>query len=66
MGRIRRRGFIITSWKGDPHTPRHVHVATDKNKFLGRITHDKQPLENWVPSRKLREVIDELKSEGLL
>ncbi len=64
MGRIRRGGYILTSWKGDPHPPCHFHVVNNKGEFLGRITAEKKPLGHWNPPRKLLDVIDALKSEG--
>lgn len=64
MVRIRRGGYIFITWKGD-HAPRHVHVYRDGELVL------KWDLENDRPmfgnaSRRLRELIAELRAEGLL
>lgn len=64
MVRIRRGGHIFITWKGD-HAPRHVHVYRDGELVL------KWDLENDRPmfgnaSRRLRELIAELRAEGLL
>lgn len=64
MGRIRRGGYQIYSWKGD-HLPRHVHVWF-KGEFLA-----KWDVENWqilageVSGRLLR-ILECLRDEGLL
>lgn len=64
MGRIRRGGYIFTSWKGD-HLPRHVHVADAKGNALGRVAIEtKEPLDDWTPPRKVKELIEELRKEG--
>jgi hypothetical protein len=66
MGRIRRGGYIFTTWKGD-HPPRHVHVADGNGNGLGRVRIDnKEPLDDWTPPRKVKELIDELEREGRL
>jgi hypothetical protein len=66
MGKVHRGGYIIFWWIGD-HTPRHVHVRTDKGKKLGRVHVDSlQGLENWTPPKDLVKIIRELKSKGRL
>jgi hypothetical protein len=64
MAKVRREGYVFVSWKGD-HDPRHVHVFRD-----GRFV-VKWDLENGKPmkgqaSPKLRRLIDDLQTEGLL
>jgi hypothetical protein len=66
MGRVRRGGYIIFWWIGD-HSPRHVHVRTDKGKMLGRVNVDTlEGLENWTPPKDLVSIIVELKEKGRL
>lgn len=62
MGKVRRGGYVFVTWKGD-HSPRHVHVYRD-GMFVA-----KWDLDNNVPmmgkvTRRLREVIEQLESEG--
>ena len=64
MPKIRRGGYVLIAWKGD-HSPRHVHVYRDGKLVL------KWDLENGtvmkgVASRRVRKLIQELESEGLL
>jgi hypothetical protein len=64
MGKIRRGGYIFITWKGD-HGPRHVHVYRDGDLVL------KWDLENdaamaGTPTRKVLQLIGELREEGLL
>lgn len=64
MSKRRRGGYVFLSWKSD-HTPHHVHVFRD-GKFVV-----KWDLENGKPmkgkaSQKLRDLIAELRAEGLL
>ena len=64
MARIRRGGHIFPTWAGD-HPPRHVHVYRDGTLVV------KWDLENQLPmkgkaSRRIRSLIDELKTEGLI
>ena len=66
MGRVRRGGYILFWWIGD-HTPRHVHVRTDKGKLLGRVDVDTfESLEDWTPPKDLIKIIKELKNKGRL
>ena len=66
MGRIRRAGYIITWFIGD-HTPRHVHVETDKGKLIGRFAlQTRRGMEGWQPDKKLLKLIADLESEGRL
>jgi hypothetical protein len=64
MGKIRRGGYVFVTWVGD-HSPNHVHVYRDRKLVL------KWDLENNVsmkgePSRRVLDLIEELRQEGLL
>ena len=64
MARIRRGGYIFITWAGD-HPPRHVHVYRDGSLVV------KWDLENQLPmkgeaSRRIRSLIAELETEGLI
>ena len=64
MGKIRRGGYVFLTWIGD-HSPHHVHVYRDGRLVL------KWDLENDVPmkgeaTRRILDLIDELRNEGLL
>jgi hypothetical protein len=66
MGRVRRGGYIITWFIGD-HEPRHVHVETTGGKLLGRLNlQTRQGMEDWQPSKKLLQIIEELEKAGRL
>ena len=66
MGKIRRGGYIIFWWKGD-HEPPHVHVKKTSGRKLGRVNLvTMEGLEDWTPSQKLIDIIEELKREGRL
>lgn len=57
-------GYVFVTWIGD-HSPYHVHVYRDRELVL------KWDLENDVPmkgeaSRRLLDLIEELRKEGLL
>ena len=66
MGKIRRGGFLFLWWLGD-HAPRHIHVFDGKGEKLGRVAiHTGEPLDNWRPTRKVLQIINELKNEGRL
>ena len=64
MGKVRRGGYIFVTWKGD-HSPRHVPVYRDDLFIV------KWDLDNNVPmmgtiTRRVRELIEQLESEGEL
>ena len=64
MGKIRRGGYVFVTWAGD-HSPKHVHVYRDGELVV------KWDLENDLPmrgqaTRRVRELIEELKAEGSL
>lgn len=66
MGKIRRGGYVFVWWVGD-HSPRHVHVFDGKERLLGRvIIGEKTPLDDWLPPRKVLEIINNLQKEGRL
>lgn len=64
MVRVRRGGYIFIAWKGD-HAPRHVHVYRDGELVLKWDLEDDRPMFG-KPSRRLRELIAELRADGLL
>jgi len=64
VGKVRRRGYVFVTWKGD-HPPRHVHVYRDGKLVV------KWDLDNWKPmkgeaSRRILGLILELRAEGWL
>ena len=64
MGKIRRGGYVFTTWKGD-HSPYHVHVYRDGTLVV------KWDLENDVAmqgkaNRRIRTLLAELRDEGKL
>lgn len=64
MGKIRRGGYVFVTWTGD-HSPKHVHVYLDTELVV------KWDLENVKPmmgqaTRRIRQLIEELKAEGAL
>ena len=64
MGKIRRGGYVFTTWVGD-HGPRHVHVYRDGKLVLKwDLEHGKAMAGR--PTRKILEILDELQKEGLL
>jgi len=64
MGKVRRGGYIFVTWRGD-HPPRHVHVYRD-GKLVVKWDMDDQKAMKGRVSAHLRELIEELDSEGLL
>jgi len=59
---MRQGGYVFVTWKGDP-SPRHVHVYRDGVIVV------KWDLDNNVPmrgkeTRRVRELIEQLESEG--
>ena len=64
MGKIRREGYVFTTWKGD-HSPYHVHVYRDGKLVV------KWDLENSVAmkgsvNRRILKIIEELQAEDEL
>lgn len=64
MTRIRRRGYLFVSWKGD-HSPRHVHVYRD-NKLVVKWDLDHSQAMRGTASRTLQDLIRQMDGEGLL
>jgi len=64
MGKFRRGGYIFVTWKGD-HAPRHVHVYRD-GKLVVKWDLDHKNAMSGKATRRVRELIAELESEGLL
>jgi len=63
MGKIKRGNYNFISWKGDHG--HHVHVYKDKRLIV------KWDLDNWTPmigkaTKKIKDILEELLSEGLL
>jgi hypothetical protein len=66
MGKVRRGGYVFEWWIGD-HDPRHIHVSKMDGRILGRVVlATKQPMDAWIPPRKVLEIIAELEKEGRL
>ena len=63
MGKLRRGGYIFVTWKGD-HAPRHVHVYRD-GKLVVKWDLDHENAMSGKATRRVRELIAELESEGL-
>jgi hypothetical protein len=64
MSKIRRGGYVFVTWKGD-HTPRHVHVYRDSRLLVKWDLDNKQAMKGKA-SRRVLDLIAELKAEGLL
>jgi hypothetical protein len=64
MGKLRRGGFVFLTWKGD-HTPRHVHVYR-KGRFVVKWDLDSDKTMKGKPTRKIVDLIRELRTEGQL
>jgi hypothetical protein len=64
MGKIRRGGYTFLTWKGD-HGPRHVHVYRDGKLVVKWDLDNGSPMKG-AASRKVRQLIAELESEGAL
>lgn len=64
MGKVRRAGYVLVTWKGD-HTPRHVHVYRDGKFIVKRDPENRKPMRGEAP-RMVVELIGELESEGRL
>lgn len=61
---IRRGGYIFVTWVGD-HPPRHVHVYRDGTLVL-KWDLEADRAMSGTPTRKLLELIAELRAEGSL
>jgi hypothetical protein len=64
MGKIRRGGHVFVTWTSD-HGPRHVHVYRDGEHVVTWDLENRLPMQGKA-SRRVRQLIEELVSEGLL
>ena len=65
MGKIRRGNYIFVSWVGDHGN--HVHVYRDRRLVVKwNLDHDCEEPGSDPATRKIRELIEELKREGKL
>lgn len=64
MGRTRRGGYLFVTWKGD-HSPRHVHVFRDGRLVVKWNLEAEVPMSGR-PTRRIVELIEELRGEGRL
>jgi len=64
VGKIRRGGYVFVTWAGD-HPPKHVHVYLDRELVVKWDLEDDLPLRGQA-TRRIRQLIEELKSEGAL
>lgn len=64
MGKVRRGGYVFVTWKGD-HSPRHVHVYRDDVFIVKWDLDNNLPMMGKV-TRRVRELIEQLESEGEL
>jgi hypothetical protein len=64
MPKLRRGGYVFLGWKGD-HSPRHVHVYRD-GEFVVKWDLDNSAVMRGAASTRIRKLIEQLVSEGLL
>jgi len=64
MGKIRRGGYVLVTWKAD-HPPRHVHVYRDGKLAIKWDLDNKKPMKGRI-TRQVLDLINQLESEGLL
>ena len=64
MAKIRRGGYVFLTWIGD-HSPRHVHVYRDGKLIVKWDLENRTAMEGAI-TRRIRKLIEELDSEGLL
>jgi hypothetical protein len=64
VGRIRRGGFVVVTWKGD-HSPRHVYVYRDGKLVVKWNLDDRVPMKGR-PTARVLQLIDELEAESVL
>jgi len=64
VGKLRRGGYVFVTWKGD-HPPRHIHIYRDGKLVVKWDLDNKNPMKGKA-TRRVRELIEELESEGLL
>ena len=64
MSKLRRGGFVFLCWIGD-HGPKHVHVYRN-GRLVVKWDLDNDKAMAGLASRKVLDLIRELRSEGLL
>jgi hypothetical protein len=64
MTRVRRGGYVFAAWQGD-HEPRHVHVFRD-GALVAKWDLERAICMSGRASRRVRNLIGQLKREGLL
>jgi hypothetical protein len=64
MPKIRRGGYVFLAWKGD-HGARHVHVYRD-GRLVMKWDLDRGVVIKGSENRRVREIVAELRAEGLL
>ncbi len=65
MGKIRRANYVFVSWVGDHGN--HVHVYRDGHLVTKwDLDHDCEEPGSKAASRKIKDLIQELKAEGKL
>jgi hypothetical protein len=64
MGKLRRGGFVLVTWKGD-HPPRHVHVYRNGKLIVKWDLDNRKPMKGQA-TRRVRKLLEELEAEGLL
>jgi cell wall-associated NlpC family hydrolase len=64
MGKIRRGGFVFLCWRGD-HGPKHVHVYRNGRLVVKWDVEAEQPMKGMM-TRRIRQILRQLQSEGLL
>jgi hypothetical protein len=64
VSKLKRGGYVFLSWKGD-HSPRHVHVYKDGTFIVKWDLENSRPMAGSA-NRRVRELIQELETAGLL
>jgi len=64
MGKVKRGNYTFVTWTGD-HKPRHVHVYRDGRLVVKWDLENNCAMKGEATSR-IRELIQELREEGLL
>ena len=58
MGKLRRGGYVLVTWKGD-HPPRHVHVYREGRLVVKWDLDHKKPMKGKATGR-VRKLIEDL------
>ncbi|MEW6545010.1 MAG: hypothetical protein AB1411_15545 [Nitrospirota bacterium] len=64
MGKLRRGGYVLVTWKGD-RPPRHVHVYRNGKLIVKWDLDNRKPMKGQA-TRRVRKLLEELEAEGLL